>query len=106
MSHSNFLNQERPYLEHGITQGQTDTTTLAAHDFDVDVRSGFMPPKPPLAMLPESWYLWEHLLHDGIDVQLPLNPNSNSVSQNVCLWHISVEKVRPTFCSYCTCSQP
>jgi indoleamine 2,3-dioxygenase len=39
-----------------------DTSTLAAHDFDVDTRTGFMPPQAPLARLPPAWDAWERAL--------------------------------------------
>ncbi|KAJ4486630.1 Indoleamine 2,3-dioxygenase [Lentinula edodes] len=51
---SHFLSQPRPS---GIASPSSsnnvgvDTTTLAAHDFDVDPRTGFMPPHPPIARL-------------------------------------------------------
>ncbi|KAJ3915063.1 tryptophan 2,3-dioxygenase [Lentinula edodes] len=51
---THFLSQPRPS---GITSPSSsnrvvvDTTTLAAHDFDVDPRTGFMPPHPPIARL-------------------------------------------------------
>ncbi|KAF8589343.1 Indoleamine 2,3-dioxygenase [Ramaria rubella] len=45
-----------------------DTSTLAAHDFDVDVQTGFMPPQPPLRRLPELYDPWECLL-DAATVQ-------------------------------------
>lgn len=38
-----------------------DTSTLAAADFDVDVRSGFLPPDPPVARLPEVCGRWEEI---------------------------------------------
>lgn len=38
------------------------TSTLAANDFDVDNRSGFMPPHPPIHRLPPQWEIWESLL--------------------------------------------
>ncbi|KAG8869001.1 hypothetical protein FRC20_002356 [Serendipita sp. 405] len=49
-----------------------DTSTLAAHDFDVDVRSGFMPPEPPISRLPSEWQEWEVVLQDAIDARLRL----------------------------------
>ncbi|KAG8841773.1 hypothetical protein FRB91_004699, partial [Serendipita sp. 411] len=49
-----------------------DTSTLAAHDFDVDVRSGFMPPEPPVSRLPSEWQEWEVVLQDAIDARLRL----------------------------------
>ncbi|KAG8801768.1 hypothetical protein FRC17_006560 [Serendipita sp. 399] len=52
-----------------------DTSTLAAHDFDVDVRSGFMPPEPPISRLPSEWQEWETVLQDAIDARLKLGDN-------------------------------
>lgn len=50
--------------------GAVDTSTLAAHDFDVDTRTGFMPPQPPLARLPPLWEPWEELLEDAVQKKL------------------------------------
>ncbi|KAI0260420.1 tryptophan 2,3-dioxygenase [Gloeopeniophorella convolvens] len=62
---NHFLAQPRPDAFLGPPVGVVDTTTLAAHDFDVDTRTGFMPPDPPLARLPAQWELWEQLLGDA-----------------------------------------
>lgn len=43
-----------------------DTTTLAAESWDVDGRSGFMPPEPPVARLPAEWDAWENILQVAI----------------------------------------
>jgi hypothetical protein len=47
-----------------------DTSTLAAHDFDVDARSGFMPPEPPVERLPSEWQEWERVLDDAMNAKL------------------------------------
>jgi hypothetical protein len=47
-----------------------DTSTLAAHDFDVDARSGFMPPAPPVERLPSEWQEWEQILDDAMNANL------------------------------------
>ena len=60
-----FLAQPRPDANAGPPTGTVDTTTLAAHDFDVDTRTGFMPPQPPLTRLPAAWEQWEALLDDA-----------------------------------------
>ncbi|KAG6910272.1 hypothetical protein DXG01_012084 [Tephrocybe rancida] len=52
--------------------GAPDTTTLAAHDFDVDTRTGFMPPQPPPSRLPQAWEAWEHTLDEAKRLQLKL----------------------------------
>ncbi|KAF7307896.1 Indoleamine 2,3-dioxygenase [Mycena kentingensis (nom. inval.)] len=49
-----------------------DTSTLAAHDFDVDNRTGFMPPQPPPSRLPEEFEAWEVALDDAIAADLKL----------------------------------
>lgn len=63
---THFLALSRPSILVGVHEGQLDTTTLAAHDFDVDTRSGFMPPQPPTSRLPQFWDLWEIILDDAI----------------------------------------
>lgn len=66
-----FLALPRP--EYGVAmEGVTDTSTLAAHDFDVDTRTGFMPPQPPLTRLSERWEPWEELLDDAVSQGLQL----------------------------------
>jgi indoleamine 2,3-dioxygenase len=56
----------------GALSGVLDTTTLAAHDFDVDTRTGFLPPQAPLARLPSAWEEWEAILGDAILARLQL----------------------------------
>ncbi|KAJ3746233.1 Indoleamine 2,3-dioxygenase [Lentinula detonsa] len=54
-----------------------DTSTLAAHDFDVDPRTGFMPPHPPIPHLPPSlegirYDLWETTLRVACESRFEL----------------------------------
>ena len=63
---THFLALSRPNVLVGNPEGRPDTTTLAAHDFDVDTRSGFMPPQPPVSCLPHFWSQWEIILDDAI----------------------------------------
>ncbi|KZT02261.1 Indoleamine 2,3-dioxygenase [Laetiporus sulphureus 93-53] len=66
-----FLALPRP--DHGLAAaGTPDTSTLAAHDFDVDTRTGFMPPQPPLARLPQEWEPWEAALDEALNNRLQL----------------------------------
>ncbi|PCH39352.1 Indoleamine 2,3-dioxygenase [Wolfiporia cocos MD-104 SS10] len=66
-----FLALPRP--DHGqAAVGTPDTSTLAAHDFDVDTRTGFMPPQPPLVRLPEEWEPWETILDDALARRMKL----------------------------------
>ncbi|KAI9061196.1 Indoleamine 2,3-dioxygenase [Trametes sanguinea] len=67
---SHFLNLPRPDVFVPTLAGTPDTSTLAAHDFDVDTRTGFMPPQPPLTRLPSAWEPWEAALDDAIDSKL------------------------------------
>jgi len=68
-----FLALPRPDVSLGpLPHGLTDTTTLAAHDFDVDNRTGFMPPDPPLTRLPSEWETWEAILDSALTKRLKL----------------------------------
>lgn len=67
-----FLALPRPDATFGPPTGTVDTTTLAAHDFDVDTRTGFMPPQPPLTRLPLAWERWEELLDAATTARLQL----------------------------------
>ncbi|KAH9847246.1 tryptophan 2,3-dioxygenase [Lenzites betulinus] len=69
---THFLNLPRPDVFAPILDGAPDTSTLAAHDYDVDTRTGFMPPEPPLARLPSAWAPWEEVLEDAIESKLQL----------------------------------
>ena len=68
-----FLALPRPDVMLGpLPHGLTDTTTLAAHDFDVDNRMGFMPPQPPLTRLPSEWETWEVILDAALAKRLKM----------------------------------
>ncbi|XP_006459692.1 hypothetical protein AGABI2DRAFT_177539 [Agaricus bisporus var. bisporus H97] len=69
---THFLAQPRPDPFQSHAAGIVDTTTLAAHDFDVDTRTGFMPPQPPLKRLPSAWEPWESSLDAAISQRLQL----------------------------------
>lgn len=58
-----------------LPAGLPDTSTLAGADFDVDVRSGFLPPEPPLERLPNELEesQWEHMLTAARTVGLKIN---------------------------------
>lgn len=74
-----FLSLGRPDAVSGPLPGVVDTTTLAAHDFDVDNRSGFMPPQVPVRRLPSSWEPWEVVLDEAMagNLQLGDKPDLN-----------------------------
>jgi indoleamine 2,3-dioxygenase len=69
---SHFLDLPRPDLATGILEGSPDTTTLNAHDWDVDPLTAFMPSKPPLARLPLPWEPWEVIFDDARSIKLAL----------------------------------
>ncbi|KAJ7759341.1 Indoleamine 2,3-dioxygenase [Mycena maculata] len=56
----------------GSSESTYDTSTLAAHDFDVDNRTGFMPPQAPPSRLPSEWEAWELVLDGAIAEGLQL----------------------------------
>ena len=72
-----FLSLPRPEAVFGPPAGTVDTTTLAAHDFDVDNRTGFMPPQPPLTRLPASWSPWEVILDEAVSSGLQLGDKAD-----------------------------
>ena len=60
---THFLSQSRHTRALGPRPGDTyDVSTVAAADYDVDVRSGFMPPREPVARLDGDFEIWEDIL--------------------------------------------
>lgn len=79
-----------------IPPGAFDTSTLAAHDFDVDTRTGFMPPQPPLARLPAAWERWEATLDAAAEGKLQLGSTlalSEDEADKSAQWRNNVENV-------------
>jgi indoleamine 2,3-dioxygenase len=94
---THFLALPRPDVLIGPPVGVVDTTTLAAHDFDVDTRTGFMPPDPPLARLPLQWEPWEQLLDDAQVHRLQLGNKHDITDVKKALsesWRARVRNVR------------
>ncbi|KAF7793714.1 hypothetical protein EIP86_004830 [Pleurotus ostreatoroseus] len=77
-----FLSLPRPSSDVGPPSGTVDTTTLAAHDFDVDTRTGFMPPDPPITRLPPEWEAWEVVLDDAVQSSLQLGDKQDLSQQD------------------------
>lgn len=75
LGEDHFLSLPRPDSLVGIPEGVPDTSTLAAHDFDVDTRTGFMPPQSPTSRLPHFWDQWEVILEDAVSQGLQLGDN-------------------------------
>lgn len=91
-----FLALPRPEAVLGPPAGTVDTTTLAAHDFDVDTRTGFMPPQPPLTRLPDPWQPWEELLADALSNRMKLGDRpdvTNADELRAARWRARVRDV-------------
>ena len=95
---NHFLAQPRPDVLEGVTpDGIVDTSTLAAHDFDVDPRTGFMPPQPPLARLPLTWEPWEYSLEEAMKRKLKLGDDpmlADAEKDNAEQWRNIIRQVR------------
>ncbi|KAH9914873.1 Indoleamine 2,3-dioxygenase [Epithele typhae] len=93
---NHFLSLQRPDVFVPAAAGTPDMSTLAAHDFDVDTRTGFMPPQPPIARLPTAWELWEATLDDAISSKLELADKpglSQDDEERSARWRTSVRKL-------------
>ncbi|KAH7926082.1 Indoleamine 2,3-dioxygenase [Leucogyrophana mollusca] len=91
-----FLNLPRPDIIIGTADGVPDTSTLAAHDFDVDTRTGFMPPQPPISRLPVEWEPWEAILEEAMKNKLQLAGKPDLTAEDAAqsaLWRASVREM-------------
>lgn len=62
-----------------------DTSTLAAADFDVDVRSGFLPPEPPVSRLQGiEEEIWESALDKARAIPLRIGGGGKDVEESTC----------------------
>jgi indoleamine 2,3-dioxygenase len=97
LSPDHFLPKPRPDPNLGPSAGVPDTSTLAAHDFDVDTRTGFMPPDPPLTRLPAKWEPWEAALDSAMNGQLESGEVAVSMPLPVAAhseaWRIKIRQV-------------
>ncbi|KAI5993972.1 Indoleamine 2,3-dioxygenase, partial [Pisolithus albus] len=105
LSSDHFLSLPRPdpFTSTGVSvadgpdlEGIVDTTTLAAHDFDVDTRTGFMPPDPPVRRLQEQWEPWEAALQKAMHdrLQLAIKENITDEERQVShRWRLEVKEV-------------
>ena len=103
---AHFLSLPRPDVLTGPPPGVVDTTTLAAHDFDVDTRTGFMPPQAPLRRLPVDWEPWEEVLDDAVRRKLQLGDRldlDEGEKINSEVWRVSVREVGVFFISFLGC---
>ncbi|KAF8529802.1 Indoleamine 2,3-dioxygenase [Gautieria morchelliformis] len=94
-----FLSLPRPGVSFlGVVP---DTSTLAAHDFDVDIRTGFMPPQPPLSRLPPQYEAWEEVLERATAQRLKLGERDDLTEEdraNSATWRQTVRDM-PTLCT-------
>ncbi|KZT23296.1 tryptophan 2,3-dioxygenase [Neolentinus lepideus HHB14362 ss-1] len=82
LSPAHFLSLPRPDAQVGTPQGVPDTSTLAAADFDVDNRTGFMPPQPALARLPSDWDIWEEVMEEAITKKIKLGSREDLTEED------------------------
>jgi indoleamine 2,3-dioxygenase len=72
-----------------------DTATVAAADYDVDVRTGFMPPRPPVARLDGDFEVWERTLDEALGkVKLAAGEVRSEEAAYAERWREIVRKVR------------
>jgi hypothetical protein len=73
-----------------------DTSSLAAADFDIDVRSGFLPPSPPITSLSDLdestlWPGWESLLARAKEECFLPSERTPAQAEMSKLWRMEVE---------------
>ncbi|KAF9534036.1 Indoleamine 2,3-dioxygenase [Crepidotus variabilis] len=64
-----------------------------AQDFDVDNRTGFMAPRPPVTRLPESWEPWEDMLDRAVAAKIKLGDALGTTPEEAKIsfeWRVSV----------------
>lgn len=74
-----------------------DTSTLAVDDFDIDTRTGFLPPQVPLTRLPPLWKQWEAVLDDAGRRRIQLGDKariSAAEQESSATWRASIAFVR------------
>ncbi|PKI83766.1 hypothetical protein MVES1_002730 [Malassezia vespertilionis] len=86
------------------SSARPDTSTLAAADFDVDVRSGFLPPEPPISRLDGPHYdvrthaasiepsFWEDMLAWGKAIPIRVGAQYDNAEQTkeAHVWHSAI----------------
>lgn len=105
---THFLSQPRHTRAAGPRLGGSfDVSTVAAADYDIDVRSGFMPPAEPIARLGDEFVVWEDVLDAAIG-QMKLAPDLADASEDekryIDLWRERVRQVRALFAATIRCS--
>lgn len=92
-----FLAPPQPDATCGpLPRSLTDATTLAAHEFGIDDRTGFMYPQPPLTRLPSEWETWEATLDSALTKRLKLYDDPATTDYDraeAAAWREAVHKV-------------
>ncbi len=99
-THFDNLTPLNPTLNssHSTLLQAVNTATTASADFDVDVRTGFLPPDAPIKRLDGIWSVWEEALWSArgegkVGGQLRLG---GGVRESA--WRVGVEEVSSWFC--------
>jgi len=85
------------FMANVLEQLKTSIQSPVANVFDVDQRTGFMVPQPPLSRLPEKWEVWEAALDTAIEARLQLGDKVGLTEAEAAAseqWRYSVRKVR------------
>jgi len=67
--------------------------------FDIDQRTGFMAPRPPVPRLPETWEIWERALDTAVERKIQLGDKIGLTSAEAAdshCWRNGVLQVRIT----------
>jgi len=67
--------------------------------FDIDQRTGFMPPDPPLDRLPQLWEAWEIVLDAAVESKLQVGDKLGLTKEEKTIskkWRERVRAVRTT----------
>lgn len=98
---THFLSQARHTRALGPRPGDTyDVSTVAAADYDIDVRSGFMPPAEPIARLGDEFAVWEDILDAAqghIKLASDLADADDGEREYIQSWREQVRQVRVFF---------
>ena len=80
---------------HGV-DSEPDTYMLDGDDFEVNVKTGFLPPQPPLTRLTPQYEIWEQTLDKASSLQLKLGERNDLTEKDrmeSATWRRDVEEV-------------
>ncbi|KZT50610.1 Indoleamine 2,3-dioxygenase, partial [Calocera cornea HHB12733] len=81
---NHFLSLPRPtLLSPSAPATAPDVSTLAGADYDVDVRTGFMPPSPPVTRLPAGYEHWERTLDAALSAGLKVGDKRSTTPEDL-----------------------